>query len=233
MKRRQILGLPALAYILGATMVPAQAKRAAPPVAAPAHEKGIEYRAVHERYTEKGAPAGIRAYLAAIEEKSGKELWKARLYDLRYKGRMETDVQDVYVKALHLEAPGILAVTEDETGYLVNRDKHTVKKLPQVRGSLANLGGRDGPKIMDARGEKQVCELHKAAMGEDFVPLRYGLIRFLPEEAKARMAKFPNANTSQMGGCVVRPVAWAQVRFCSRCREAEAVWQQEGKQPAP
>lgn len=232
-ERRQVLGLLALVGLMGTTMMSAQAKRAAPPTAAPVREKGVEYRAVHERYAEKGAPAGIRAFLTAVDENSGKELWKTRLYDIRYKRELETDIQDVYVKALHLEVPGILAVTEDEKAYLVDRVKHTVRALPSMRGSLADLGGVKGPKIRDTRGDKQICELHKVAMGEDFVPLRYGLIRFLPEANKARLSKFPNANTSQLGGCVVGPVVWAQVRFCSRCREAEAVWQQEGKQRTP
>lgn len=234
MNRRQLIpGLAALVCLQGATMLPAQAKRVAPPAVAPVREKGVEYRAEHERYSEKGAPAGIRGFLTAVDEKSGKELWKARLYDRRFQGQMETDVQEVYVKSLHLEAPGILAITEDETGYLVSREKHTVRKLPEVRGSLANLGGPGGPKIWTLSGDKKTCELHQVTMGEDIVPMRYGLIRFLPEEAKARMAKFPNANTTQMGGCVVRPTAWAQVRFCSRCREAEAIWRQDGKQRTP
>lgn len=232
-RRRLISGLTALVGVLVTTTLPAQAKRVAPPVAEPVREKGIEYRAVHERYSEKGAPAGIRGFLSAVDEKSGKELWKSLLYDLRYKRDRETDVQDVYVKALFVEAPGILAITEDETGYLVSRENRNVRKLPDVRGSLAHRAGAGSPKIWSILGDKETCELHQVTMGEDIVALRYGLIRFPPDETKARLAKFPNANTSQMGGCVIRPTPWAQVRFCSRCREAEAIWQQEGKQRTP
>jgi hypothetical protein len=62
-------------------------------------------------------------------------------------------------------------------------------------------------------------------MPDDFVPIEYGLILVDPSELPeilARQTLFPNSNRHYRGGCVVRFAKEALIRYCPKCREAEA-----------
>jgi hypothetical protein len=92
--------------------VPAFAKRVAPKIAPPIVAEGVEYRPIHDRYQEKGKPRGIRTHIEARDVKTRKSLWRVEVYHIRYRLDLETDVQDVFINQLKLDANGLLAVNE-------------------------------------------------------------------------------------------------------------------------
>jgi hypothetical protein len=73
----------------------------------------------------------------------------------------------------------------------------------------------------------KLCEVHGEELKLDTVPIHYGLIRFKPDYSKARETQFPHANSSLLGGCVVREETKAEVLYCTKCREAESAWRRE------
>jgi hypothetical protein len=100
---------------------PALAKRGAPKIAKPVISDGVEYRAVHDRYKEKGRPRGIRAFVEARDTKTKKSLWRVQVYDIRYRGVLETDVQDVYIKDLKLDKSDLIVTTDERSRrYFIN-----------------------------------------------------------------------------------------------------------------
>ncbi len=229
-RRLLILAAAAAALIVGGNL-PVQAKRTPPPTVAPVTVEGVEYRVAYERFSEGERPAGLRAYLLATKPGTYTELWKTRLYEVRYQGNLETDVQDDYVKSLSRELPGLLALTEEKQAYVVNLASRAVKPLPPGNG-LFNLleEGRDpgpGKRFTDARGVQRDCRLHQIALKEDAVGIVFGLVSFPPDVFRAMVEKFPNAATVNYGGCIPGPSPWAVVRYCPRCREAQEAWLKE------
>lgn len=55
-------------------------------------------------------------HVVAIDQATGKELWVAQLYDVRYDPNMEADKQDVFLTSLTLDASGSRLLAEDERG---------------------------------------------------------------------------------------------------------------------
>lgn len=55
-------------------------------------------------------------YVAAIDEKTGDELWLLKVYDVAYDGDMEADKQDVFVTSLEIDRAGRRLTVENEAG---------------------------------------------------------------------------------------------------------------------
>ena len=55
-------------------------------------------------------------YVAAIDEKTGEELWLLKVYDVTYDGHMEQDKQDVFVTSMTLDRAGRRLTIENEAG---------------------------------------------------------------------------------------------------------------------
>lgn len=55
-------------------------------------------------------------YVAAIDEKTGDELWLLKVYDVTYDGDMEADKQDVFVTSLEIDRAGRRLTVENEAG---------------------------------------------------------------------------------------------------------------------
>lgn len=71
-----------------------------------------------------------------------------------------------------------------------------------------------------------VCKVHNIPLQNGVVPIEYGLTRFTEEDLEAESNLFPHANSTYLGGCVVRDAKRARVSFCPECRKAEAVWKE-------
>ena len=80
-----------------------------------------------------------------------------------------------------------------------------------------------GP-ILDARTDERICPVHMLPLGEDVVPIEYGLIIPHENESHARRERFPFANSTIDGGCSVNEARRARVLFCPKCREAKRQW---------
>ena len=55
-------------------------------------------------------------YVAAINEKTGEELWLVKVYDVTYDGDMEPDKQDVFVTSITLDRASRRLTVENEAG---------------------------------------------------------------------------------------------------------------------
>ena len=69
-------------------------------------------------------------YVAAIDEKTGKELWLLKVYDVTYDGDMEQDKQDVFVTGLTLDRAGGRLTVENEAGNRYSVDVASRKVSP-------------------------------------------------------------------------------------------------------
>lgn len=97
-----------------------QGKRVGPPDVPPVTIGGVRYEAIHwgrERGLEQNG-----GYIAAIDTKSGKELWILKIYQIDYIPKLETDVQDIFIDSMKAGANGQSLEIVDEKGrrYTVN-----------------------------------------------------------------------------------------------------------------
>lgn len=98
----RISALLALCALLVCGIAPAFAKRAAPRPVAPVLCKGVQYSAPHD----------AMGFVVATGISSGKELWRARIYEVRVDPNLERDVQDVFITSLTLK-DGTLIITNE------------------------------------------------------------------------------------------------------------------------
>ena len=101
----RISALLALCILLVGSIAPAFAKRAAPGPVAPVLFKGVEYSAPHD----------AMGFVVATGISSGKELWRARIYEVRVDANLERDVQDVFITSLEMKE-GTLIITSERGG---------------------------------------------------------------------------------------------------------------------
>src|SRR5581483_6763187 len=118
------------AIVLGMTS-PAFAKRGEPKPVKPLSLNGVEYSVAHEQVQKNKEPVGMRAFVVAHDEKSGKELWKVQVYEVTYDLNLETDIQDVYIISLTATDKGLLAENEKMKKYLIDVQQHTVQEGDQ------------------------------------------------------------------------------------------------------
>lgn len=95
-----------------------QPKRVGPPDVAPVVLGNVRYEVIHwgrERGLEQNG-----GYVAALDATSGKELWIAKIYAVEYKPKLETDVQDVFIKSLTAAPDGrSLLITNENNQHFV------------------------------------------------------------------------------------------------------------------
>jgi hypothetical protein len=100
-------------------------KRSGPDPVDPVRFGGIRYEAMPW-----GKARGLGqngGYVAAIDEKSGDELWLLKVYDVTYDGDMEGDKQDVFVTSLDIDSAGRRLTVENEAGDRFSVDLATRK----------------------------------------------------------------------------------------------------------
>ena len=110
------LGLCALLITLplATRAAPPAAKRVAPMAVAPVTIGKIRYEAVHATRA-RGLPQE-GGYVAAIDTRTGAELWLQRIYETPYDPALEEDVQDVYIRGLRRGPDGKAIDIIDERG---------------------------------------------------------------------------------------------------------------------
>jgi hypothetical protein len=89
-------------------------KRSGPDPVEPVSFGGTRYEAM-----QWGKARGLEqngGYVAAIDEKTGDELWLLKVYDVSYDGDMEDDKQDVFVTSLELDRDGRRLMVDNEAG---------------------------------------------------------------------------------------------------------------------
>lgn len=90
-------------------------KRGPPPAPAPVSASGVRYEAIvwgRRRGLEQNG-----GYVAAIDRKTGRELWVARIYDATPRDPdMEDDKQDLFIARLELVEHGRALRVTDERG---------------------------------------------------------------------------------------------------------------------
>lgn len=86
-------------------------KRVGPPTVTPVTLDGVRYEALHwGRERGLGQNGG---YVLAFDAASNQELWTARIYAIDYVPKLETDVQDIFIRTLEAGANGQLLVTDE------------------------------------------------------------------------------------------------------------------------
>ena len=105
-----------------------QKKRSGPGPVDPVRFGGIRYEAMPW-----GKARGLDqngGYVAAIDEKTGEELWLLKVYDVGYDGDMEEDKQDVFVTGLEIDGAGRRLTVENEAGDSFSVDLASRKVSP-------------------------------------------------------------------------------------------------------
>lgn len=108
MNRLPLLLLICVALVSG--IVPASAKRSAPADVAPILMKGVEYTAPHD----------AMGFVVAKGVSSGKEMWRARIYEIRVDPNLESDVQDVFITSLVVKGDTLLITNERGEKYVLD-----------------------------------------------------------------------------------------------------------------
>ena len=72
-----------------------------------------------------------------------------------------------------------------------------------------------------------ICKVHHETMRPDKVPIVYGLLMIDETFSNAEEKEFPNANLDVPGGCILGSAKFAEVLYCSKCREAAARWEKQ------
>lgn len=110
-----------------------------------------------------------------------------------------------------------------------------MKLIHRVAIAVLPLAGLYGLKVLHYRSVTRmltykeatslmVCEVHQTKLQKDVVPIAYGL--FMPSLGclEAKKPLFPHSSQIFKGGCVVKKQRYAEVLYCTECREAEEVW---------
>lgn len=94
-------------------------KRTAPPAVPPVVLGNIRVETVPwGRSRDLGQNGG---YIAALDRRTGRELWILKVYGVTYDAKMEEDVQDVFIKKMTKVSPTRLNILdEDGRRYLVD-----------------------------------------------------------------------------------------------------------------
>lgn len=156
---------------------------------------GVSYQARQE-LVRQGDKAVIRTSVLAFEPGTDKSRWSVNLHDLP--PRADGKPQSVSIRPI---LDGVLVIV-NRCPIFVDPSDHRSERL----------AGWEVP--------GKSCEVHRKALIEDLVPIRYGLIR-PPSWLYEGRKEFPHAYTSYLGGCVVRESKRALVGYCPECREAE------------
>lgn len=102
-------------------------KRVAPPVVAPVTLHGVRYEAPADGRDDDGQAGG---YIVARDVRSGRELWRQRIYATTYDPHLEQDVQDVHIRTLRAGRGGrsLEIVDERDRRYALDLATRTVHR---------------------------------------------------------------------------------------------------------
>lgn len=102
-------------------------KRVAAPSVAPLTLDGVRYEAPADTRDFGDEQAG--GYIVACDARSGRELWRLRIYATAYDGQLEQDVQDVYIRSLRAGPHGrtLEIVDELDRHYTLDLATRTVR----------------------------------------------------------------------------------------------------------
>jgi hypothetical protein len=174
MPRLALALLPALIAVVSSSTLaqagapmPPSASRPAARVIPPITSNGVRYES---RWSDNGV-------LFAVDEKSGKPLWKVEVFKYLIDESVETDVQVVFAKSMELSSDGQTILLEDERGirHAIDLKARTSRTLTwpvsvkldeakpgpsgwsykvsiEVRNSLTRLMRLDGPSVAE-RGD--------------------------------------------------------------------------------
>ena len=110
--------LLALCAVLLAGVVPIAAKRSAPAPVAPVVTNGIRY----------SAPSDAMAFVVAADAGTSKELWRARIYEVRVDPNLERDVQEVFIVSLAVKDGFLLIANERGEKYALDLQTRKVTR---------------------------------------------------------------------------------------------------------
>jgi hypothetical protein len=103
-----------VAFVAG----PANAKRTVPRVVEPVTVHGVTY----------SAPATAMGFVVAVHASSGRELWRRRIYRIRFDPSLERDVQDVFITSLTLRGGSLVIANEHGARYALNLSTRKVTR---------------------------------------------------------------------------------------------------------
>jgi len=119
-----------LSIVIALAVTPAlTAKRSLPAEVPPIIVDGVRYTVLH-----RGRAQGLSqngGYLEAWNAKTGRWLWRVRVYNVKYNPLQETDAQDIFIKSLSVKDDKLIVINDAETIYEV--DPKTRKVRPQGR----------------------------------------------------------------------------------------------------
>jgi hypothetical protein len=104
-------------------------KRKGPKPLTPLKINGVRYTEIRDaRSRGYDQPGGI---VAAIDEKTGNELWSVLVYQTQYDKKEESDVQDVFITSIEVSPDGmsLLVTNERKRRFSINLSDHSVKPL--------------------------------------------------------------------------------------------------------
>lgn len=109
---------------------PPVAKRIGPPDVAPLIVGTIRYQVLPW-----GKDRGLGqngGYLSAVDTATEQEIAVIKVFEIDYDPNLESDVQDVFIKSLHLHPTGSALVVENELGrcYVVDLQSRSTLALP-------------------------------------------------------------------------------------------------------
>lgn len=107
----------------------AEKERAEVPEAAAVSHAGVRYEAVLWGRA-RGLPQN-GGYVSAVDEKTGKERWIAKIYDADPDDGKEADKRDVFITEMTLEADGRHLRVTNERGAVFRLDTQTRQVVPQ------------------------------------------------------------------------------------------------------
>lgn len=104
-------------------------KRVGPKDVNPVTANGVRYEVLHwgrERGLDQNG-----GYIVAKDAASNKELWLAKIYSIEYKPKLETDVQDIFIREIELsdDKKSLKIIDEDNRHFIL--DLSTQKVLMQ------------------------------------------------------------------------------------------------------
>lgn len=102
-------------------------KRTSPGMVEPVRLDGVRYEPMGS-----GKVRGLEqngGYVAAIDERSGEELWVRKIYDVEYDDEIEEDKQDVFITGLTVDMAKRVVLVSNERGerFALNVDLRTVE----------------------------------------------------------------------------------------------------------
>jgi hypothetical protein len=123
---KKLLQFELILLLLFITSTNVFAKRMPPPEVSPVIYHGVIYSA-------KYSTGGV---IEAKDAKSKKQLWTKQIYHIHYISDLETDIQDVYIKAMKIKNGNLLITDEKDVQYLLNLKTRKVnnkskQNLPQ------------------------------------------------------------------------------------------------------